>query len=254
MGTSTKGKTHLSHSQISEFLQCPRRYHLHHRLGLEAAFQPAGLLFGSAVHEAIALYNQMRLEGREATLDALHEAFRSRWCTERLPVRLKSGRSEKALLASARKLLEAYLASRVPSGQVLAVEEPFHVRLVPELPEFWGAIDLVEQTAEGSLVLTDYKTASSRTEPEADQLVLYREALGVLGYPGASNARARYVMLIKAKEPAIEVIEPELGTEHSERLVSLYRAVWADIERGCSFPRRGWQCQDCQWQAHCDQA
>jgi len=55
MGTETKKELHLSHSQISEFTRCPRKYHLHYRLGLPAEFCPSGLLFGSAVHEAIAI-------------------------------------------------------------------------------------------------------------------------------------------------------------------------------------------------------
>ena len=66
LGSPTATEVHISHSQINEFLGCPRRYHLHRRLGLKPAFCPSPLLFGGSVHEALALYHQARLEGREA--------------------------------------------------------------------------------------------------------------------------------------------------------------------------------------------
>ena len=70
MGTEKK-ELHLSHSQVTGFMRCPRKYHLHYRLGLPAEFCPSGLVFGSAVHEAIAMYNQKRPEGRDVSLDEL---------------------------------------------------------------------------------------------------------------------------------------------------------------------------------------
>ena len=86
MSVSSKQDLHLSHSQVGEFTRCPRKYHLHRRLGLPAAFCPSGLLFGSAVHEALARYHQSRLEGKEAPLEKLLDAYRARWKGERLPV------------------------------------------------------------------------------------------------------------------------------------------------------------------------
>jgi len=109
MGTEIKKELHLSHSQISEFTRCPRKYHLHYRLGLPAEFCPSGLLFGSAVHEAIAFYNQKRLEGKEATLDELSTVFHRCWERESLPVRLKAGESKRSAAARAKEILEFFL-------------------------------------------------------------------------------------------------------------------------------------------------
>jgi ATP-dependent helicase/DNAse subunit B len=57
-------EVHLSYSQVSEFIRCPRRYHLRRRLGLEPDFVPSALVFGSAMHEALARLHMMRLEGK----------------------------------------------------------------------------------------------------------------------------------------------------------------------------------------------
>ena len=253
MGTEIKKELHLSHSQIGEFVRCPRKYHLHYRLGLPAEFCPSGLVFGSAVHEAIALYNQMRLEGTEASLDELCTVFRRCWQREALPVRLKAGESKRSVAARARKLLEFFLSNSCCAGEPVAVEEPFRLELDDDLPPVWGAIDLVEVAAEGNLILTDYKTAGSRSAPEPDQLILYRQAVQQFEYPGNGEVTPRYVMLLKTAQPDITVVEPEIGPADFKRLRGLYKAVWQDIQRGCSYPTPGWQCKDCQWRQHCDQ-
>ena len=250
---TTKKELHLSHSQVSEFTRCPRKYHLHYRLGLTPEFCPSGLLFGSAVHEAIALYNQMRLEGKEATLEQLCGVFQDCWQQEPLPVNFKAGESARSLGLKVKKLLKFFLTNPRCTGEPVAVEEPFRLHLSEELPPVWGVIDLVEVVGDGSLILTDYKTAGTRAEPEPDQLILYRKAAQELDYPGNGQVMARYVVLLKTKEPDIAVFEPEIGPVDFEKLSQLYRVIWEDIQHGCSFPRPGWQCRDCQWRKHCDQ-
>jgi len=252
--TQPAQKLHLSHSQVSEFLQCPRRYHLHRRLGLAPEFTPSALLFGSGVHAAIARLHQMRLEGQAATLSELLSAFLDRWEDERTPVRYRPAENEKALHRKAEQILKAYLQDPHCAGEPLAVEEPFRIPFGEDIPPVWGTIDLVESTPEGGLVLTDFKTAASRREPAPEQLILYREALKALDYPGAERATVRYVVLLKTKEPDVWATSPEIGPGAAQRLRRLYGAVWKDIESGCSHPKTGWWCAGCQWRRHCDQA
>jgi len=251
VSTSTKTEVHLSHSQVSEFVQCPRKYHLHRRLGLKPEFAPSGLVFGSCVHEALSAFHQARLEGRSAGLAELVRAFQERWSAETLPLKFGKGESEKSLRTKAKGMLRFYLDNSSCRGQVIAVEEPFRIVLSEHIPPVFGRIDLVELSPEGSLVLTDFKTAGSRREPDPGQLVLYREALRHLDYPGVDSARVKYELLLKTKEPGIAVYEPEVSEESVDRLRSLYRAVWPDIQAGCSFPHEGWWCESCQWRSAC---
>lgn len=248
-----KGKVevHLSHSQINEFLRCPRKYHLHRRLGLEPEFCPSALLFGSAIHRALALYHQRRLEGRLASLAELMSEFRECVDGEALPVRYRKGQDAKGLKQKARGMLEHYLANTQPAGDVLAVEEGFRLRLFEQLPAIYGRIDLVEQTEDEHLVVTDFKTAKSRRTPDPDQLVLYREAVSKLDYPG-KEVRIRYVVLLKTAEPDIAVYEPKLQPDALDSLAALYQEVWRAIQSGSSYPRTGWWCNGCQWARYCD--
>jgi len=246
-------KQHISYSMINEFLACPRKYHLHRRLRLPPAFAPAALVFGSAVHEAIACYQQARLEGREAGEEKLQSVFARRWDREEMPVRFNKGEDADSMLDTAIGLISAFMETPADCGTPLAVEQHVKTRLSDSIPELWGVIDLLEETEEG-LVLTDFKTASSRRTQDPAQLVLYKEALKCLGYPGAENAKIRYVVLVKNKKPVIEVQSPEESPRELPKLMSLFQTSWQAIEQGADHPVPSWQCNTCQWQHKCDQA
>lgn len=248
---SGKVEVHLSHSQVNEFLRCPRKYHLHRRLGLEPEFCPSALLFGSAIHRALALFHQRRLEGRSASLEELMQVFDECVGDESLPIRYRKGQDSETLQKKARSMLEHYLANAQPIGEVLAVEEGFRIHLSTFLPVVHGRIDLVEQTENGGVLVTDFKTAGSRRTPDPDQLILYREAAKALDYPG-KEVRIRYVVLLKTAEPDIAVYEPELPPNAAESLTTLYEEVWRAIQGGSSYPRTGWWCGGCQWAKYCD--
>jgi hypothetical protein len=215
---------------------------------------PSGLLFGIAVHEALSLYHQMRLQGEEATPEQLLQGFEKHWGAVQLPVQYGSGETEDGLKTTTRGMLEHYVIESEHSGEVLAVEEPFILRLAPEIPPIHGRIDLVEQAPDGRLVLTDFKTAKSRGEPDPEQLVLYRQAVRDFDLAGKDDVTARYVCLLKTKTPAIAVYEPDIPETALPSLVSRYTEIWQAIESGCSFPIIGWWCKGCQWSKYCDQA
>ena len=254
MATQLKTRNHISHTKISEFLRCPRKFHLHRRLRIPPAFTPAALVFGGAIHEALSVFHQARLEGRETDLDELMAAFDGRWNSEDRPIRFGSDEDAGRLREKARGMIEVYLEDPPVAGLPLAVEESLNTCLRDDLPPLLGRIDLLERGEDGGVVLTDFKTASSRRTKDPAQLVLYREALRILDYPGAEDARLRYVVLLKTKEPAIDVQVPELDGGELQKLIALYRAAWHGIQLGASHPVPGWWCSGCQWKHKCDQA
>ena len=252
MRQNTPPEVHLSHSQVQEFVQCPRKYHLHRRLKTAPDFMPSALLFGIALHEALALLNQRRLEGKAASLAELHNTFLGQWKAEQLPVKYSRGENENFLKAMARRMIAHYTENPVCSGEVIGVEQPFRIMLSTDLPPVHGRIDLVERYPDGHLVVTDFKTAKARKEPECDQLVLYQEAVRELDDPGRDRISARFVVLLKTVEPAVVVYEPEIVPEDLRKLTTRYEQTWQAIRSGCAFPITGWWCAGCQWQRHCD--
>ena len=159
-----------------------------------------------------------------------------------------------SLREKAQGMIAAYLEDPPIAGRPLAVEESINTCLRDDLPPLLGRIDLLERAEDGGLVLTDFKTASSRRSKDPSQLVLYREALRLLGYPGAGEAEVRYVVLLKTKEPDVDVQVPQLHGGELKRLLGLYRAAWHSIQQGAAHPVPGWWCRDCQWKHRCDQA
>ena len=254
MGPKLRSRNHISHSKISEFLKCPRKFHLHRRLRIPPAFTPSALIFGGAIHEALSVFHQARLEGRKLGEESLMEAYDERWAEEDNEIHFSKDQDAEALREKAEGMIAAYLEDPSLAGLPLAVEESINTCLRDDLPPLLGRIDLLERSEDGGLVLTDFKTASSRRSKDPSQLVLYREALRILGYPGAGEAKLRYVVLLKTREPAVNVQEPKLDGGELGRLLGLYRAAWQSIRNGASHPVPGWWCRDCQWKHKCDQA
>ncbi len=252
MSEHTKQEVHLSHSQIEEFSGCPRRYHLHRRLKVPPDCMPSALLFGIALHEALALLNQKRLEGKAASLAELHNKFLGQWKAEQLPVKYSRGEHENSLKAMARRMIAFYLENPACCGDVLAVEEPFRLRLSASIPPVLGRIDLVERSPDGGLVVVDFKSAKSRKEPAPEQLVLYREAARAFRLAEGDRVSARFVVLLKTKEPAVVVYEPEIVPQDLKKLITRYEEVWKAIQAGVAYPVASWRCGGCQWQRHCD--
>ena len=116
MATRTSKQPHLSHSQIEEFTRCPRKYHLHRRLGLAPEFMASGLLFGSAMHDALAMLHESLLAGKDAAPKQLNRAFDGCWRRNDLPVVYSRAESEESLKALSRKMLSAYLQHQKPEG------------------------------------------------------------------------------------------------------------------------------------------
>ncbi len=254
MRQNTQQGVHISHSQVQEFTQCPRKYHLHRRLEVPPDFMPSALLFGIALHETLALFHQRRLEGRAVSLEELHNTFLGHWEAEELPVKYSRRENEEALIGVAKRMVEVYVDDPGCCGEVLGVEEPFRVDLSPKLPPIHGRIDLVEKSANDQLVVTDFKTSKNGNKPASDQLVVYRRAVTDLGFPANSAVQCRYVVLTKTAEPEIKVFEVDVTAEDVVKLVSRYEQVWQAIQGGSSYPRTGWWCKGCQWARHCDAA
>ena len=54
---------HLSYSQVNTYLSCPLQYRFKYIDEIPPAFTSVALAFGSAIHEAVAAFYQISLEG-----------------------------------------------------------------------------------------------------------------------------------------------------------------------------------------------
>ncbi len=232
---------HLSHSQIQTFTMCPRKWHYDK---VEAAPRErigSALLFGSALHDALAAANEAALTGEGYDAAA---GFVTAWkvAIDEAEVPVHYGKdSADDLVAKGRALAAAY----TPPPGIIGVEQPFTVELHEELPAIQGRIDLVRKTETGNLAIADLKTSSSRLLTETDaveaQLALYNEA-----YPAT---RHEAVVLGKLKVPTV-TIQP-ITPWPRQQLVNHYRQVHHAMQAGIRYAVRGWQCESCPFADRC---
>ena len=231
---------HLSHSQIQTFQSCPRKWYYDKVVKASRERIPANLVFGIAVHDALAQQHEAALQG--GTVDA-PAAFMEAWSTATahgIPIHYGKDTAED-LQSKGRALTSAY---SVPPG-IVGVEQPFTVELAPDLPPVEGRIDLIRQRDDGALVLGDLKTSASRMLSETyaaeAQLGLYD-----IAYPSAAH---EVIVLGKLKTPTV-TYQP-ITPMPAASVVRQYREVHLAMTAGVRYACRGWQCDGCPFLDRC---
>jgi DNA helicase-2/ATP-dependent DNA helicase PcrA len=152
----------LSYTQIDDYLACPKKYHLRHRVHVPAPPHHA-LVVGSAMHQAVAVANNARQRGEAIDPAAVDETLTAHWRSEGF----LSQEHEDARLEASRSSLSGFVAqANSASDAVLAVERPFSVRIAGD--RIRGRYDAVRDVG-GKVVITDYKTGDMRDPARARQ-------------------------------------------------------------------------------------
>ncbi len=160
--THAAGPLNLSFSQIDDYLSCPLKYRLRHVVKVPTPPHHA-LVFGVAVHQAVAGANLRRLRGGAVDRELLRETLRAHWQSEGF----LSQEHEIARLEAGMRALERFAhRAQAESDQIVAVEQGFTMSFGPDRVR--GRYDAVRQTADG-VVITDYKTGDVRDPARARQ-------------------------------------------------------------------------------------
>lgn len=246
---------YLSWSRVACYRDCPRRFRFRYVECRTEECISSALPFGSAIHRAA----EARMAGRPMPqTEVLVEIFRQAWLEgvkHAPPVEFPSGESEATLHDAARRMLEAYREFALTErGQVVAIEH--EARFAVADLEMVARLDLVELDGR-DLVVTDLKTARSawnenKVREAMPQLVAYAyavvpfvEALGV------KRIRPRFIVVTKAKQPKVQVLEPAATADDARRLKDLVLETAKGIQSGV-FPRHeGWQCAQCSFRNAC---
>ena len=241
---------HLSVSQVTTYLGCPRKYRFRYLDKREPEVKSANLAFGSAVHSAIEWWQMERIAGRVPDPDRALRMFRADWTAQLadplLDLEEKTPEDYAALGEALVRLFMERFASEPP---LLAVEQRFEVALHDargrlEVP-LVGYLDGV-----GESLVWELKTAARKTAVSeyALQLAAYsyavRETTGV-------RPTIRVVELIKTKVPKIEVEEVTLSDGDEAWFVEVAGEVWAAISAGAFHPSPSWMCQRCEHRRAC---
>src|SRR3954451_14520899 len=74
---------HISKTQLTTYLQCPRRFWFQYVVGQPWEFAPATLAFGTAIHDAVAWFYETVAEHERPPAEYVLRRFHDRWDRER---------------------------------------------------------------------------------------------------------------------------------------------------------------------------
>jgi hypothetical protein len=257
---------HLSWSGIQCYSQCPRKYSYRYIEQAPVEFTPASLSFGGAFQRAAECLHQARIEAAPMPdVDALLRSYDEAWHEDvaKAPeIQHAKGEDATSLRELAQRMLVAYrqhvldTAGQSAGAQIIAIEHAHRFNLLPDVPPIEMRLDLLELNGK-DLIVTDVKTSRSRwndvkAREHLPQLVLYSYGLmPLLRELGASRIIPRFLVITKAKQPTIQVLEPKASREDVDRLKRMVTETWDAITKEVFIQHEGWGCAQCPYRKRC---
>lgn len=250
-------RPHWSYSSINQYLACPLRYYFQRILGLPQPSVGSGLVFGSAVHAALAHYHLALKLNRTPQRNAIHNAFVDAWNQRNgIGIAFKDGETRGDLMTQGMALVELYL-QEPPPDRIVAVEQeiicPVHDSQGEYLETPLVAVaDLIVDTDDGLLV-REFKTSArayGETEVSSSlQPTCYVNAVQeVFGEP----ATVEYTVLIKTKTPKIQRLPASRTDEDLGRLGEIVKNVERGVQAGIFYPvESAMNCSTCPYRGPC---
>jgi len=257
---------HISHSQIFTYLNCSLKYYFSYVEGRMTEHRPAAMLFGSAIHAAIArFYKSVLKKGKPEPLSLYQDLFHYHWNWETedtgIPVAYKDGQSKESMLNEGQLLVKTFYESAKPM-EIVGVEEPYSSVLYDEEGnptdfKLIGIVDCIQKDKDGNLIIIDNKTANraySKDKIEQDlQMTVYSYlAAASKLVPAKSETRHRFDVLLKLKKgPRMDSYYTTRSAADRNRLTKTINQVLRGIEASVFFPNPSWMCSGCQYAQAC---
>ncbi len=244
----------ITASKIQAYLTCPRKFAFRYIEKVPPAWKAAALALGSAVHSALQVFHEKRMEGITAPADEVAAVFLTDFAAQQVDdLRFKDGEDAAALASTGDALIRAYVAENADLS-VRAVEWPFQVPLADpgtgEIlgPDLRGVFDLLLPDDQ----IVELKTAARAYDPDtlarnlqfSAYVYAYRQAFG-------REPTLRIVALLKHKKPKLARYETARSPETRTWFVHLAAEVARAIDAHAFPPNPGWPCNDCEYQHAC---
>jgi putative RecB family exonuclease len=242
----------LSPSRASDFKTCPQLFKFR---SIDKLSEPVTVHQARGTTAHLALQRLFDRSSHERTPETLYDLFRQAW-TE-----VRSGEEYAGLFESVDAEREWGLESMTLLANYFTVEDPAEVEpvdreldMIEDLDGIVirGILDRIDRGADGSLIITDYKTGKAPPEryavPAFFALKIY--ALLIRRRTGETPAELRLMYLNGPTMYRLAVDDGQLDAMDKQ-----LRALWAAIERAMSEdrfpPRPGRLCDWCSFQALC---
>ena len=255
-----RSKPHISVSSINAYVNCGLQYKLRRIDRLPPESISDNLVFGSVIHKCLADFNQEKMTGNKLDLKELQDIFEIYWrddAEDNKFICYSNGKNYKKLLIEGKNLLEAFYRELPREGfTILSIEEPFQFNIDGIDVPMIGVMDLVEQDIEGTIVITEYKTASKAFSIDQIerlfQLTVYHMAAKRNGF-GDCEIVLKIDSLIKTQKPRFESVYTTRTDADEKRAIKKIQEVWHGIQNNVFIPNDGsWLCSKCEYRTYCD--
>lgn len=251
-------RPHWSYSQLTQYMRCPLQYYFERIAGLPRAYSPSSLAFGSAIHEALAMYHRQMQHRTVPSTAAVQEAFLIAWEEQESyrPIQFKGNETRDATLEQGAALLQTYLAEPPPQ-EIVAVEQPLVVPLITSAGEILSRplvaiVDLLHRQ-EAKLTVTEFKTSSRKYgDLEVDT------TLQATCYAHAVKERydeepdIEYMVLVKTKQAQVQRINTVRNEQDCSRLGDIVQQIEQAIDAKVFFPNESpLNCSGCPYRSAC---
>jgi len=258
---------HISYSQLTTYVMCPRKFEFQYVRGLAPAFVSVSLPFGSTIHHTLAvLYQSLQIQHQAPSVKELQELFADQWQTVQQQqgdqVRLQGKESWDSLQELGLQMISAYLEHaqklRMLSGERVVFIE-LGLRGVLDTMDFIGIIDLLLQDEHNPnhFYIIDHKTATRRYDETKivtdQQLTAYQWLVHESGYlPAEAELSLCWDVLLKQKTPTVERYTTIRSKQNELTFLTTARTILPAIEHEIFYPNPSWLCRDCGYRHLCD--
>lgn len=227
---------HVSHSQITMWLRCPRSWEFRYVKGLKTP--PSGaLILGHSYHKALEVnYSQKVETGEDLSLTHVLDAFSDAWSDRMVKESeiLWEGRRPGAMKDQGIDIVNRYHTEVAPTIQPVVVEG-WYEKIISGT-KFVGSVDLVDDQDER----IDHKTAAQAyNQGDVDKDLQASAHAFALARPGVHA----FHVAVKTKIPRIQIIKTTRTTDDILWWLDLARAVITSMKTGIAPPNPiGWHC------------
>ena len=246
---SSDGRLALSYSAIEAYRACPKKFEYRRLWKMAPVFSPDGW-YGDRLHRVLKLAGELRLAGREVTVELIDELWHSEWNAARGPKgRLVHLRSE------GKERLREYISSPLwRDAELRWVERDFSLTI--DEGKSWsltGQVDRLDVHDDGIPEVIDYKSGRPGSENLGFNLQLKVYAVVAAKQFSCDQVRCSIHWLRDSTSASIVWTREKLeGFEWA--IQRDFTEIAAAQQRG-QFPARpaAWQCSRCAYNVICSE-
>jgi len=247
-----------SYSAINQYRRCPLQYYFQRILKLPQTSVGSGLVLGSAVHQALAVYHRSLMNQQDPIAQQIEQEFHGTWLLreQEHKVDYKAKESRDALIAQGLELVKLYMEEPPPT-EIVSIEQRLLIPLHNSDGEYLETpllafTDLISREA-GTLKVTELKTsgrAYGEFEVESSlQATCYVNA--VLESTGQWPT-VEYAVLVKTKTPKLQRLKTARNEDDLGRLGDLVENIERAVAHQIFYPIESpLNCSTCPYRQPC---